>query len=180
MCGGGQADVMILSLPSDAPIFTALKAWLEHVLGFDTNHVIQELNNRVPTPTVPFALMTHISQDLKAIPAEVYTSTASMVTFVSSIDFVIQVDLFGPQSGGQTMALNALFRSGEAIRFLGQYGVAPLYADRATEAHFVNGEDQYEERWLTRLHLQYKPVVSASMDFFSHVTIDLVKADVEE
>jgi hypothetical protein len=160
-------------------VFIALKAWLQYVLGLDNLHVVRHLVNRVPTPTPPFALMSHISQTRLAtnIPTLSPLAHIPQIALTEDIDFCIQVDCFGEDSGGMAMAISTAFRSGEAVEFLKAYNVAPLWADPATEIQFVNGEEQYEERWTTRLHLEYKPSISFSLPFFNSATISIMRAD---
>src|SRR5271157_409030 len=103
----------ILLRPAEDTVFTALKAWLQLLLGLDGLHVVRELVNRVPTPIPPFALMTHISQTRVAWNTDFFQpqTTPASITARNDIDFVVQVDVFGDLSGSLAMAIAIAFRS---------------------------------------------------------------------
>ena len=165
----------ILLQSTDTQLFIAVKAWLQFLLGLDNLHVVRELVNRVPTPTPPFALMTHVSQTRLSTNdnfGQPTTSPAS-TTAQNNMDYCMQVDVFGADSGSMAMTISTAFRSAWAVEFFKAYGIAPLWADPATETPFINGEQQYEERWLTRLHLQYKPGISFAQTFAHAATISI-------
>lgn len=91
---------------------------------------------------------------------------------------VVQLDVHGPASSDNTKIIEGLFFSAVATDFFDAegYAVQALHADVARQVPFVNGADQYENRWTMDLHLQIDPVLSTPIQFFDEVTPSVVEA----
>jgi hypothetical protein len=57
------------------------------------------------------------------------------------------------------------------------FDVTPLYADDPKQVPFLNGEQQYETRWIVEAVLQVNPVVSVPQQFMDAASITLVEVD---
>ena len=98
-------------------------------------------------------------------------------TLSKSFEYVVQVDCYGLDASEQTLTISTVIRSAEAEEFLSNYDVEPLYDEDAIYAPLVNGEDQYEERWTMRLHLQYNPVVRTVAQFMDSAVVTSIETD---
>jgi hypothetical protein len=91
----------------------------------------------------------------------------------------IQFDVHGPASADNAQIIVTLFRSPFAWDFFQASGcdIAPLHADDAKQMPFINGEQQYEDRWVITANLQVNPVVSTPQQYTSQLKIGLVNVD---
>lgn len=85
-------------------------------------------------------------------------------TLTESIQFELQIDCYGKDAGDWATALSIIFRDDAGVGLLTT--CAPLYCDDPQQMPLVNGEEQYEERWLVRGQFEYDPSISLPMQFF--------------
>lgn len=169
-------------------IYTDLGTFIMATLGLDANHVVQEFNNRVAMPTGPFVGMrlttnkrlrtnegSWIRPDPSADPPVPFPTTYQIE---QGIMLNLQLDCYAPQSGDWATILSTLLRDDVGCVALAPT-CQPLYADNPVRAPLVDGEEQYEDRWIVNARLQYNPVVSTPQDFADTLAIDLHNVDVE-
>lgn len=106
-----------------------------------------------------------------------------MATGVRTIEqdgeWVIQLDLHGPNSATAAQVISTLFRSEVATDFFSAFNpaIAPLFADDPRQMAFHNGEQQYENRYIVEVHLQVNQTVLASQQFATSATLTVVEID---
>lgn len=94
------------------------------------------------------------SQTVASEPMASGTEAILMPTRVT-----VQLDVHGPASGDNAQTISTLFRDAYAVeRF--PSGIAPLYTSDPRQMAFVNGEQQFEDRWSLDVVLQSNQVVS--------------------
>jgi len=118
-----------------------------------------------------------LSKNCGVITTEVMRAELAIERFERSVECLIQLDFYGDDAGDYAQTIAGVFRSSEAAAFLDEYAVYPLWEEDAIYAPVVNGEEQYEQRWTVRLHLQYTAVVETVAEFMDTAHIDLVDAD---
>ena len=87
------------------------------------------------------------------------------------------MDLYGPASGDWAAIVIALWRSEMTMNFMATYGLTPLWADDPVEMSLVNGEEQYEERWVTQLHINYQPSVTFAQQSMAAAQVGIVNVE---
>lgn len=90
-----------------------------------------------------------------------------------------QLDIHGPLSGNITKIIEGLFRSEVGVEMIGgstAWEVVPLYCDEARQMPFINGADQYENRWVMDACLQINPIIGTPQQFATSVTVHTVEA----
>lgn len=94
--------------------------------------------------------------------------------------FVVQVDVYGPNSGQNVKTIEGLFFSSVATDFFDAQGypVQALHGSEARQIAFVDGESQYEERYTIDLNLEIDPVLGTPMQFADQVQITVIEAAV--
>lgn len=94
--------------------------------------------------------------------------------------WTVQLDIHGPASGDNAKVIEGLFRSEVAIgSFIASgFDVAPLYCDEAMQLPFINGEDQYEDRYVMSACMQINPIIGTPQQFAEE--LDPAVIDVEE
>jgi len=160
----------------DEDIFTAVRAWLLSILP-DGVEVLQTIVNKVAEPAGPdFVMMTIKAQTRKATNVETWDTEAVdpvTVDAVQSTGMTLQLDCHGDNGRNFAQIITTLWRSDFACRALLPAGIQPLYHEGPHQAPFMNGEKQYENRWVLDIAFQASPVVSAPQDFAATLSVDL-------
>jgi hypothetical protein len=130
----------------------------------------------VPEPDSQFICMDQIFTDRHATNQEVDDTIAGTTTYIQPVTSTIQLDVYGKTSDDWQNIITTLWRSELAVDFLAPYGVAPLYSDRPRHIPMVNGEQQYEKRWVITLYAQYNLAVVAPQQFMDAVEINIINA----
>jgi hypothetical protein len=57
--------------------------------------------------------------------------------------------------------------------------VSPLHADEPKQTPFINGEGQFEDRWIVEVHLQVDETVAVPQQFMDAASVGLINVDAE-
>lgn len=93
--------------------------------------------------------------------------------------FTMQLDVHGPNGGDNAQTIATLLRDDYACEQMAASGfdMQPLYASDPKQVPFINGESQYEERWVVEAVLQINPVVTTPQQFAGALAVDVVEVD---
>lgn len=143
--------------------------------------VIQMPENRVsmPAPSPGFVGMTarigdRIMTNLDRWSPEAVNPTD--IEIEQAVRLSVQLDCYGVPSGDWAIILSTVLRDEFACSALAPE-LSPLYTDSPKFAALVNGEEQYERRWIVGAVLQYNPVVSVPMQFANQAEVTLIEVD---
>lgn len=164
---------------TETDLLTAIRTFLLSVLPNDWE-VVQGQDNRVPEPGSPnFIVMTPVNRS--RLSTNVDTFSASMgpgqpldtTNYERDTQADIQLDIHGEggADGAQTVA--TLWRDGYAVDVMAPFGIAPLYATDGHQVPFINGEQQFEDRWVMTLYAQMNPIVSTTTQFADTVAVTI-------
>lgn len=140
--------------------------------------VVQGLGNGVPMPAGEFVAMTLTLRNPHRTPVETWDRddpNPSAIAIEQGTLIRVQLDCYGPRSGDWSEILATVLRSSYAFRLLDP--VSPLFADNPIQAALINGEEQYEQRWIVGANLQYNPVIMTPMEFADRVEVTLINVD---
>ena len=158
-------------------VTTILRSFLLAILP-DGVEVFLGQANRVPEPAVEdFVVMTPNSRRRLATTTQTWDQTSSdptEVTWAESTQIDIQLDIHGAAGTDNAQVIQTLFRSDYACTFMASSGVQPLYCDDGQQVPFINGENQYENRWIINAQLTITPQVQTPQDFAATLTVPLV------
>lgn len=89
-------------------------------------------------------------------------------------EVAIQLDVHGPNSTDNCQIISTLFRDGYGYDFFAQQpaDMAPLYTDDGRQMPFINGENQYEDRWVMNVYMQANIAVSTGQQFADILTLE--------
>lgn len=166
--------------PSISDVYSALRALLQIVVPVGTE-VIRGLGNRVPEPAAPFVAMTLITEHRLTTNIVEYDDPGSgigMKAIEYQVQLMMQLDFYGPLSAEWSAATSALFRDEFACTALAPV-CQPLYADDGQMMPLINGEEEYEERWMVGGNLQWNPILTTPQQFSDTLSVDLVNVEVE-
>lgn len=161
---------------TEAQIVTALGAYIGTLIDCP---IVRGLDNRVPMPKGGFIALTPTLQKRLAtdVASWVPGSAPAAMSFQQAIQYSVQIDCYGPAAGNWAVILSTMLRSEPAVTAMSASGVAPLYTDDPVQMPIVNGEQQWEVRWIVTCHVQASPVVSVPQQFANALEVDLINVD---
>lgn len=162
-------------------MFRAVKAFVLAILPLDDQHVIQGLGNRTPMPVGPFVALTSLANARLRTNQTTWDVTDPAPTDLSieqGVQITLQVDIYGPLSFDWATIFTTLWRDDFGCTALAP-ACQPLYTDDPKQIPLVDGEEQYEKRWLLTSYLEYVPVVSTPSQFADTLAVTLINVDVE-
>ncbi len=141
-------------------VMDALGDWLAPFVP--GGEIIRGEINRTPMPADPFVVLTEILQVRLGRPGTTYHGDAQTETIQEPTRIDVQADFYGEASGEYCKAVKAAFST---LWGWDQFptNIKPLYTDDGRQAPMINGEQQYERRWILTLSLQYNPSVILPM-----------------
>ena len=167
-----------LSLTEDQ-IFDALGGFLDAVLPAGVLS-LKGQTNRVPEPNVDdFVIMTSQGSTMLSTNEESWDTLGIALSEVQATELRIQLDVHGSNSSDNAQVIKTLFRSQYGANYFLGLGLslAPLYVSDGSRIPFVNGEDQWEDRWVLIVSLEVKPTISYVQDYFTSLDLRLAEVD---
>lgn len=162
--------------PVSEDLFISVRAFLLSLFPSGVE-VVQGIQNGVPMPLGPFICMTAKEQKRLATNHSIYDVDLSRSVKMPT-EYSIQLDCYGPNSSDMATTIKALWRDPYGCDALASVG-APLYASEPIQMPLVNGEQQYEARWMTIALLQFNPVITVPQESAIALAVDLVSVDAE-
>ena len=164
---------------TESDLYTALRTFL---LGLVSCPVQQSQQNRDAMPTGDFILMTGLNapglstDKTTFIPGQ---SNPGSETHSRSTQWNAQIDCYGPDAANMAALIATAFKTDYAATALAGAAIEiqPLYAEDPRQMTIVNGENQYEPRWIVELAFQYNPVVTLPQDFAIGLTVIPAEVD---
>lgn len=143
--------------------------------------VIQETVNRTAMPpavpgfvTMQAVYLARLRTNLESEDLTDPDPTAMAIEKGTQID--VQLDFYGADSQAYAEIISTLWRSSKACDALAPT-CQPLYADEATMVPLIDGEEEYEQRWLLRATLQYNPVVTAPQQYADAAAVLVINVE---
>lgn len=145
--------------------------------------VVQGQGNKVSTPAVEnyivFTPMFRRRIATNRVTALGPTDAPVGQTTMQPTEITVQVDFHGEASPNNAQMVTTLFRDAWACAAFATVGVpvTPLYAGDARQTPFINGENQYENRWSVDVVLQANCAISTSLQFADTLAAGLIEVD---
>lgn len=120
---------------------------------------------------------TYTLSNIQTVPVQ--PMAAGVADLMQPIKATVQIDVHGDKGGDNARVISTLFRDDYAYRFFAAMNmdVTPLYADDPKQIPFVNGEQQYEDRWVIEAVLQVNSTVTVPQQFAGSVSVGIVDVD---
>lgn len=180
LLGDPNGDVVA---PVTAAISITEDELMDVVGGFTTSilgniPVARGQDNRVPEPLGPnFVIITPILRRQLSTTRHENDDTINIIFVDRPTEAHLQIDIYGPISTDNAQIFTTLFRDSYGTEAMAGTGVQPLWCDDGRQMPLVNGEEQYEARWMINAVVQINPAVSTPAQFADTVTVDMIKAD---
>lgn len=142
--------------------------------------VLQQNRTSMPPPVPGFVGMTPRVQRRIATNFEHWDANdpdVDSVEYEQSVSVAVQCDFYGAAANDWAVMFSTVMRSEYACRQLAPIA-APLYNDEPTQAALIDGEEEYEQRWIVTAYVQYNPVTSTPEQFATVLEADLINVDV--
>lgn len=163
---------------TESAMLTDLRSFLLLITNGAIEVVLGQVN-RVAEPEGPdYIVFWPTARLALATPTVTYSTTdpAPLVQASTlSTQLEVQVDVHGPNSADTAQVVATLWRNEFACAQLAV--VQPLYAQDPRQMPFINGEKQYEDRWVVVLAMQANPTVSTAQQFADTLTVGLIEVD---
>lgn len=93
----------------------------------------------------------------------------------------VQIDFYGPLSPDYAQVVSTVFRDVVGVDLFAETGlpVSPLHADDPRQGPFVDGEQQYENRWTVDAVLQANQTVVVPQQYAAALEVGLISVDAE-
>jgi hypothetical protein len=163
-------------------VFATLRTFLLGIVA-DGVEVIAGQDNRVPEPlSDDFLVLTQLGQVRLSTNSDTYTDPGTNPgtrNFKRATKSTIQIDIHGPNSADNAAMIETLYRSEYAVDSFKASGldIRPLYCEDAKQMPFINGENQFEQRWIITAVIQYNPVTAVPQDFADALSVNIISVD---
>lgn len=167
---------------TETQVFTVLRAFV--LAQIAAVEVLKGQNNRVSMPPKGnFIIMTPMMRERLATNVTAYSDLKNNGTRADTqpTRYTVQFDVYGPAATDNAQKLQTLFRSDVACQAFTASGLAmqALYTTDPRQMPFVNGEQQYEDRWTLDIALQINPTVTTPQEFADELAVTLVSVAAE-
>jgi len=169
---------------TESQVFTALRSFLLGILPAGVE-VVKAQGNGVGEPVGgDFVVMNSIATPRLATNVDGYTDPGAggapgTRNSMQAIEARLQLDVHGPNSGDNAAIISTLFRSEYAcIQFATvNPDIQPLYCENPRQMPFINAQNNYEQRWIIELAIEYNPITQTPQDFADEVIPQIVSVD---
>ena len=134
--------------------------------------IIRTQENRVPMPLDQFVAINEILTVDLSTPVKTNSISGSSAQIKLSKRSDLQIDFYGKYSGDQARAFSTVFKTEHMALMLPDW-IKPLYAADAVNAPLISGEQQYEQRWILTISMQFNSVINVPMESASTIGINI-------
>ncbi|WP_340611890.1 phage neck terminator protein [Xenorhabdus bharatensis] len=148
-------------------IFTEVRKYLIALFSCD---VMQGYQNDVPVPESGIVMHVLFERDID-YTANYYHHEASAITAQRSVELSMQLDFYGEEADSRARVVANLWQSSYTTARLEK--CQPLYSEAPRKMVLVNEANQYENRVMLEVKLQYNPEITYSVDNTDSFSLDL-------
>lgn len=141
--------------------------------------------NHLPETTNEYAVITVLDTKRRGTNVQTFTfnpATQEDGILVSSTLVIcgVQCDFCANDDTARQRAqsLELVSRSPMATDFFAPYGISPLYAEDVRDLSFVDGSEQFVQRFTVALHLSFWASIAAGVGWFDRVNLYTENIDV--
>ena len=134
--------------------------------------IIRTQENRVPMPLGQFVAINEVLTVDLATPVKINDPGGSSAEITLSKRSDLQIDFYGPFSGDQARAFSAVFKTEHMALMLPDW-VRPLYAGDAVNSPLISGEQQYVQRWILTISVQFNAVINVPIQSANTIGINI-------
>ncbi|BET96532.1 phage neck terminator protein [Xenorhabdus taiwanensis] len=148
-------------------LFSEVRKYLIELFQCD---VVQGYQNDVPVPDSGIVMHVLFERDLDYI-INYYHHESSTITAQRSVELAMQLDFYGDDADSRARVVANLWQSSYTTARLKK--CQPLHSEQPRKMVLLNEANQYENRVLLEIRLQYNPETTYSVDSTDSFSIDL-------
>ncbi|WP_446471158.1 phage neck terminator protein [Xenorhabdus stockiae] len=148
-------------------IFTEVRKYL---IALFSCEVMQGYQNDVPVPESSIVMHVLFERDID-YTANYYHHEVSTITAQRSVELSMQLDFYGEEADSRARVVANLWQSSYTTARLKK--CQPLYCEAPRKMVLVNEANQYENRVMLEMKLQYNPEITYSVDNTDSFSLDL-------
>ncbi|PHM61190.1 phage neck terminator protein [Xenorhabdus ishibashii] len=150
-----------------ADLFIEVRKYLIELFQCD---VTQGYQNDVPAPENGVVMHVLFERDIDYI-ANYYHHESATITAQRSVELTMQLDFYGDEADSRARVVANLWQSNyTTARFK---KCQPLYSEQPRKMVLLNEANQYENRVMLEIKLQYNPETIYSVDSTDSFSVDL-------
>jgi hypothetical protein len=142
-------------------IYKDVRAFLLGLFPGSEKQIIQAAQNNNPLPNNAVVMQVLFSKNLDIAVVTPLPPTEAAIQ--NSVELRMQIDFYGVNAEARSRIVANLWRTGYTCDLLTT--CQPLYVQSHDRHIYVNDSNQYEDRWIIDLGLQYNPQVTVAQGF---------------
>lgn len=142
-------------------IYKDVRAFLLGLFPGSEKQIIQAAQNNQPLPDNAIVMQVLFSSNMDIAVVTDLPPTEAAIQ--NSVEVRMQIDFYGSMSEPRSRVVNNLWRTNFACERL--TACQPLYVQSYNRHVYVNDSNQYEDRWIMDVGLQYNPQVTVAQEF---------------
>lgn len=143
-------------------LYREIRLYLLGMFPGAEQQIIQAYQNNEPAPANAIVMQALFERNLDET-STYYEPALEQASAHSSVDVRMQISFYGPEGEKRSRTLYSLWKSPYTTSRLEL--CQPLYALGRDRRPYINESNQYEDRWIVDLSLQYNPRVTYAQDF---------------
>ena len=144
------------------------------------NNIFAGYSNKVELPqTNNYIVFTVLNpfRDGTPIVKNESTATEGKVNSYQDYRVTVQIDFYGDFAFDRASDIINISRTDFLCSFFKSYNIQPVACDDARNMTGVSGEDEYVERWMVSLEIDYRDAVSVSQEVFNTAEINIFETE---
>lgn len=166
---------------TESDVFSTLRSFVLEIVPSGVE-VIKAQANRVPEPEgTEFVVMTAIRRERlewnTTTFIDGYPIDPSIRVDTQPTQYTIQLDFHGSSGADYAQEFTTLFFSDYAFDefgFITTLDIKPLYCSDPKQIPFINGEQQYEDRWIVEVEIQANMQTTVAQQFADQLQVNVI------
>ena len=153
-----------------------IREMLKRYTNCKPTNILAGFNNHVQLPAdndyIIFTILNPVRYGTPRVVTDV-TGNTSYQTY----RIPVQIDFYGDLAFDRANDIINISRTEFLCQFLEPYGIQPIACDEAQNLTGISGEQEYVDRWMVRLEIDYQDAVSDSQDWFNTAELNIFETE---
>lgn len=158
----------------------AIRDMLLQYTDCPANNIFAGYGNRVELPQdnnyIVFTILNPLRTGTPIVRNE-STAERGIVTSYQDFRLPIQIDFYGNFAFDRANDIINISRTDFLCSFFKPYNIQPIACDDARNLTGISGEDEYVERWMVSLEIDYRDAVSVNQEVFNTAELNIFETE---
>lgn len=155
---------------SKQDLYKEIRDYLLTLFPAASAQIVQALNNNEPLPENAIVMQALFDRNLDETSIY-FDPDEEQATAQNSVDVRLQLSFYGSEAENRSRIVYTLWKSAYTTERMVK--CQPLYAQGNDLRPYINDSNQYEQRWICDLALQYNPAVSYTQESAESAQINI-------